>query len=128
MKEEYTYQDELRRITELIQALQRVLGRSNRDLERELGVHPSYLSRVFNGTTELRLTHVLALSAALGLRWDEFFRIAYPSVPQPPSEAASELQRVFQDLDTTGASRRLPLIMDEVKDLVEDLIKRLREQ
>ena len=66
-----------------------------RDIERQLGLCPSYLSRLFAGAIELRLQHILDITQALRLRPDEFFRIAFPKPPDPPSEAFTRLQQAL---------------------------------
>ena len=128
MKEEMkgeTWREEQQRITTILKTLQRVLGKTNRELESALGVQFGYLSRLYRGGIELRLAHLLRLSAALGLRADEFFRIAYPSRRLPPSPAANELKDVFQLLDASGLPSRLPVDPDELKGLIDELIERL---
>jgi transcriptional regulator with XRE-family HTH domain len=127
MKEEVkgeTWREEQQRITTILKTLQRVLGKTNRQLESALGVRFGYLSRLYRGCVELRLAHLLGLSAALGLRSDEFFRIAYPSRQLPPSPAVHELQDVFQILDAPGLPRRLPVEPDELHGLIDELIER----
>ena len=123
MKDE-AWREEQQRITTILKTLQRVLGKTNRELESALGVRFGYLSRLYGGGVELRLAHLLRLSAALGLRSDEFFRIAYPSRRLPPSPAVNELQAVFQILDAPGLPRRLPVEPDELHGLVDELIER----
>lgn len=87
---------ETERVIELIQAVQRVLGVTNRELETRLGLSTRSLSRLFNRKMALRFEHVLAIIAALGLRWDEFFRSAYPPSGQAPSAAAKQIWEVFE--------------------------------
>lgn len=70
----------------------RVFGYRNADIERKMGWSTSYLSRLFSGGIELRFEHVLDITAALGMRPDEIFRIAYPD-HEPPSEAALRLRQ-----------------------------------
>ena len=83
------------RVLDLIRAVQRVLGITNRELEARLGMSTNYLSRIFSGKIALRFDHVLALATGLGLRWDEFFRAAYPSTGESSSAAAREIQALL---------------------------------
>jgi transcriptional regulator with XRE-family HTH domain len=82
---------EVERLLKLTQTALRLLNLSNREVERRMGLSPSYLSRLFGGTIELKVQHVLAICDAAGLHPVEFFRLAYPEAPEPPSEAATAL-------------------------------------
>ncbi|HJX28173.1 MAG TPA: helix-turn-helix transcriptional regulator [Thermoanaerobaculia bacterium] len=83
---------EIEHIIRVLRTAMRVFGYRNADLERKMGWSTSYLSRLFSGGIELRFEHVLDITAALGLRPDEIFRIAYPD-REPPSEAALRLRQ-----------------------------------
>lgn len=115
--------EEARRIIQLIQTMQRILDISNRDLERKLGLSPSYLSRLYNGLIELRLEHLAKLIPAMGLRLDEFFAIAYPRSSRPPSEAARRMKEVFGQFESSEAS--LPQVKTEadLRELIETAFK-----
>lgn len=76
----------------VLRRVMRLMDVSYRDVERRLGLSPSYLSRLFAGSIELRLQHILDITQVLGLRPDEFFQIAFPKPPDPPSEAFASLQ------------------------------------
>lgn len=82
---------------QVLKTIMRVLGYTNRDIERKLGLSSSYLSRLFSGGMELRFDHIVNISKAMGMRPEEVFQFAYPPSQEPPSEA---LQRLRQ---TTGA-------------------------
>lgn len=79
----------------VLRTVMRLMDVSNREVERRLGLSPSYLSRLFAGTIEVRLQHILDITQALGLRPDEFFRLAFPKPPAPPSEAFTSLQETI---------------------------------
>lgn len=83
---------EIEHIIRVLRTAMRVFGYRNADIERKMGWSTSYLSRLFSGGIELRFEHVLDITAALGLRPDEIFRIAYPD-REPPSEAAQRLRQ-----------------------------------
>jgi transcriptional regulator with XRE-family HTH domain len=78
----------------VLKTTMRVLGFSNRDLERQLGLSGSYLSRLFSGDMELRFQHVVDLARAMGLEPEEVVRLAYPET-EPPSAAAQRLWPVL---------------------------------
>ncbi|HEX7183299.1 MAG TPA: helix-turn-helix transcriptional regulator [Thermoanaerobaculia bacterium] len=88
----------IERLIRKLTTAMRVLGVSNREVERRIGLSPSYLSRLFNGLIELRVEHVLAISRAIGLSPGELFALAYPQQGEPPSEAAARLRKVLEDL------------------------------
>jgi transcriptional regulator with XRE-family HTH domain len=90
--------DEVERLIRVLTTAMRILDLSNREVERRLHLSPSYLSRLFNGLIELRVEHLLAISRAIGLKPAEFFYLAYPKRPDPPSEASLQLRRVLQEL------------------------------
>lgn len=79
----------------VLRMVMRLMDVSYRDIERQLGLSPSYLSRLFAGAIELRLQHILDITQVLGLRPDEFFRIAFPTPPDPPSVAFARLQEAL---------------------------------
>lgn len=90
--------DEVERLIRVLTTAMRILDLSNREVERRLHLSPSYLSRLFNGLIELRVEHLLAISRAIGLKPAEFFYLAYPKRPDPPSDASLQLRRVLQEL------------------------------
>jgi transcriptional regulator with XRE-family HTH domain len=80
-----------RHVLTILKTTMRVLGYSNRDVERELGLSGSYLSRLFSGEIDLRFSHILNISRALGLAPEEILLLAYPPTEAPRSEAAQRL-------------------------------------
>jgi transcriptional regulator with XRE-family HTH domain len=86
---------EVRRILETLKSAIRLLGYSVRDVERTLGYSFGYLSRVFSGTIELKMEHVLDIARALEMAPEELLAFVYPTLKDPASPAAYELwQRV----------------------------------
>jgi transcriptional regulator with XRE-family HTH domain len=86
---------EVRRVLETLKSAIRLLGYSVRDIERALGYSFGYLSRVFSGTIELKMEHVLDIARALEMAPEELLAFVYPSLKDPASPAAYELwQRV----------------------------------
>ncbi|MEA2605021.1 MAG: hypothetical protein QOF89_6013 [Acidobacteriota bacterium] len=76
----------------------RLLGLTNREIERRLSLTPSYLGRLFGGSIELKVEHVLAISRAMGLEPAELFELAYPRRPDPPTEAARTIRKLLRDM------------------------------
>ncbi len=92
----------------------RILGLTNREIERRLGMTPSYLGRLFAGNIELKVEHVLAISRAIGLEWAEFFELAYPRRPEPPTESAKTIHKILRDMQPPeGEARFSSAVSDE---------------
>ena len=85
----------------LLETAVQVSGIPRRQLETSLGVSRGYLTQVFGGRIELKLRHIEAILAEIGLDPAAFFELAYRR-PQPPRAAAGspveELLRSFQGL------------------------------
>lgn len=119
-------QTETRRLIQLLQAMQRILGLSNRDLERKLKLSPSYLSRLFNGLIELRFEHIVKLVPAMGLRLEEFFWIAYPRAGRPPSEAARKIRELFDLFEAEVGQGPTPAHLERlIEDAVREVLTRV---
>ena len=122
---------ESRRILELLSTLIRILGLSNREIERRVGLSPSYLSRLFGGYLELKMEHVLEIGRALGLEPQEFFELAYPKSSEPPSESMERLRNVLDTLQpkrpaAEPAPKPLPgLNTEEVERSVQDALRQV---
>jgi transcriptional regulator with XRE-family HTH domain len=86
---------EVQHMLTVLKTVMRVLGYSNRDVERKLGLSASYLSRLFSGVIELRFEHIVDVSKAMGLELEEVMHFAYPHPRQPPSEAAIRLRELM---------------------------------
>jgi hypothetical protein len=80
---------------QILRSAIRVLGYSNRQVEAKLHVSGGYLTRLFNGTMELRFEHIVDISRAIGMDPEEMFHLAYPHPPNPPTEAAQRLRETF---------------------------------
>ena len=98
MPKKPTENQEIQRILDVTQTLLRVLDLSNREIERRLGLSPSYLTRVFTGYVEVKLEHVLDIARAMGLSPAEFFSFVYPDVPEPASPAAQRIRSRLSQL------------------------------
>jgi transcriptional regulator with XRE-family HTH domain len=118
--------DEAQRLIRVLTTAMRILGISNREIEKRLQLSPSYLSRLFNGLIELRAEHLLAVSRAIGLKPAEFFHLAYPKRPDPPSEAVLQLRRVLQELQPPPPTPASPLLReDEIERKIQETVQRL---
>ena len=91
-------QEEVERLLTVLRTAIRLLGLTNREIERRLGMTPSYLGRIFGGSIELKVEHVLAIARAMGLEPAELFELAYPRRPDPPTEAAKTIRKLLRDM------------------------------
>ncbi len=69
------------------------LGYSLRDIERRLKASDGYLSRIFLGTIELKVEHVIGIARALQMAPEELMHFIYPKPKDPISPAAYQLWR-----------------------------------
>jgi transcriptional regulator with XRE-family HTH domain len=99
---------EVQHMLTVLKTAMRVLGYSNRDVERKLGLSSSYLSRLFSGVIELRFEHVVDIAKAMGLELEEVMSFAYPYAKQPPSEAATRLREVTGSYRVLGMAAAPP--------------------
>ena len=95
---ESTAKKEADRIIGKLKVAIRLLGFTNREIERRLSYTPSYLTRLFSGQIELRFEHIVDIARAMGLTADEFFAFAYPARNDEPSETAQQLDNLLEEL------------------------------
>jgi transcriptional regulator with XRE-family HTH domain len=131
---------ETRRLLEVLRTVLRILGVSNREVERRLELNNSTITRVFSGQVEAKLDTVLGIVRAIGLGYDEFFALAYPErrSPSNQSEASRKVRALLEELRPMGktlaqeepaapagrVAAASPLSREE---LAEDLQKAVRE-
>lgn len=111
--------EETERIIRMLRTALRLLGLTNREIERRLGYTPSYLTRLFSGQIELRFEHVVDIASAMGLTAEEFFQFAYPGRKRERSEPAIKLDEVLEELRPAG---RDPEGIREIQRLIGTLI------
>jgi transcriptional regulator with XRE-family HTH domain len=114
--------EEVERLLVVLRTAIRLLGLTNREIERRLGMTPSYLGRIFGGTIELKMEHVLGISRALGLAPAELFELAYPRRPDPPSEAARTIRKLLRDMQPPEPESRPATAISE-----EELQRKIQE-
>ena len=90
--------EEVERLLNVLRIVVRLLGLSNREIERRLGLTPSYVSRLFAGAIELKVEHILSIVRAVGLEPWEFYELAYPRRPDAPSEAYRSIHSLLGGL------------------------------
>lgn len=116
----------VQRILDTLKTAMRLLGVTNREVETRMAWSHGYLSRIFSGTIELRVEHVLLIVEIIGIDPAEFFDLAFAVRPEPPTPRAAELHgllRTFQPAPRRPtATQSLP-----ERELV-DLLKRALAQ
>src|SRR3954453_11332703 len=110
-------QEEVDRLLLVLRTAIRILGLTNREVERRLGLTPSYLGRLLGGNIELKVEHVLAISRALGLAPAEFFELADPQRPDSPSETSKAIHELLRALQPIKVESRPCLGMIPEEDL-----------
>jgi len=78
---------EVRRIAGALKSAVRLSGVSHRRIEREMGLCPGYLSRIFACRVELRIRHVLGVCRIIDLPVDSFFHAVLPRRQNVPNDA-----------------------------------------
>ena len=92
--------DEVTRLLNVLRTLLRMLGISNREVERRSGLSAVTVTRVFNGQVEAKIEHLLAMARAAGLGYGELFHFAYPERfdPKTASPAARTIVSMLEGL------------------------------
>jgi len=100
------YQHEALRLAAILRREIRRQGVSIRSLEQKMGVGNSVYQKVLGGKITMTLGHLLQIADALGLEWQELFRMAYLGSAQlaeaPPAEAEDFDQKVMDVLRRHG--------------------------
>ncbi|HWM92844.1 MAG TPA: helix-turn-helix transcriptional regulator [Thermoanaerobaculia bacterium] len=106
----------------------RIFDVSNRDIEKRLGLGYGYLSRLFSGSIELKVEHILQILEVLGLSPAEFFQLAYPRRPSPPSEAAARMRTILDGFGPIPVEQRPPsgeTTPEELEKMVSRVLQKL---
>jgi hypothetical protein len=92
----------------MLKTAMRVLGYSNRDVERQLGLSSSYLSRLFSGLIELKFQHIVDIARSIGMEPEEMLYFAYPQPKQPPSDSAARMRSLLGTPQPGSVSHQAP--------------------
>jgi hypothetical protein len=96
-------EEQLARLTSVLRSAIRLSEYSNRDLERKLGFSGGYLSRLFGGQIDIKVSHILTVLDIIGLYPSEFFQMAFPPVENEPSPLMKKI------LDMAPQLRPVPM-------------------
>src|SRR5215213_3176952 len=81
-----------RQMLDALRSALRLLGLTNREVEKRLGISAGYLSRLFSGMIELRFEHLADLARVLEMDPVELLYFAFPRPTEPPSPGARRLR------------------------------------
>lgn len=125
-------QEEIHRLLYVLRVAMRMLDVSNRDVEKRLGLSYGYLSRLFSGSIELKVEHILQILDVLGLTPAEFFQLAYPRRNTPPSEAAERLRSILEGLGPLPAEEPPPAVRElsaaDLEAIVSKVLRKLLKE
>jgi transcriptional regulator with XRE-family HTH domain len=123
--------EEAQRLLSLLRVAMRMLDVSNREIEKKLGLSYGYLSRLFSGSIELKVEHILQILEILGLTPGEFFQLAYPRRNTPPSEAANRIRSLLDGLGPLPPEEpptRPTMTREEMEEIIAATMRRLLKE
>jgi len=115
---------EVTRLLGVLKTLMRMLGYTNREVERRLDLHPSSLTRVFNGQIEAKLVLILGIIRVVGLSYGEFFDFAYPSSDEVESESAGRIRGLLEGLKPAKSRLLTKSSEPALEMLLQQILKR----
>jgi transcriptional regulator with XRE-family HTH domain len=140
-------EEEVRRLVNLLRSLMRLLGFSNREVERRMGLNQGQVSRVLSGHIEAKMQLVLGVARSIGLEYDEFFAFAYPEprATAQESAAAKSVRSLLEDIlpsagrlgrPVSEAARSTPVpspneaanrdeMVEELKQMVREIVREM---
>src|SRR5215210_29127 len=116
---------EMARLMELLRTIVRMLGFTNRDVERRAGLNHATAVRYFRGEGEPKLEFVLGVVKAIGLEYWEFFELAYPERSQP-SASGQKLRRLLDQLVPSRTPAEPSLRGKELEEMIDELRREVR--
>jgi transcriptional regulator with XRE-family HTH domain len=122
-------QAEIQRLLYVLRVAMRMLDVSNREVEKRLGLSYGYLSRLFSGSIELKVEHILLILDVLGLTPSEFFQLAYPRQNAPLSESAERLHSILRGLGPLPQPEERPaakaMTAEELEALISKVLRKM---
>ena len=120
-------QEEMARLMELLRTIVRMLGFTNRDVERRAGLNHATAVRNFRGEGEPKLEFLLAVVKAIGLEYWEFFDLAYPERKEP-SASGQKLRRLLAQFLPASPQpvEKPPLQPAELEAMLEAMRREIR--
>jgi transcriptional regulator with XRE-family HTH domain len=113
----------------------RAAGLSVSEVERRLGAGPQTLRRVFGGTTDLKIKHLLSVLRIIGMSQAEFFAIAARAARRRQQRSAGgELLATFEligypdELVPLADDAEMPRTEEELARQIDDAVQRVLER
>lgn len=118
---------ETQRLINLLKVSLRILGISNREVARRLEMSPSYVSKLFSGSSPLRLDHLISVCRAAGMEPAEFFALAYSTPATKPSLTAARLRELLQSvsLPPPPPKEPEPLSQEQIHEMLKATLEKL---
>jgi transcriptional regulator with XRE-family HTH domain len=117
---------EARRLIELLATLVRLSKRSMRSLEVELQLSSSVVSKILSGIIRPQLSYLLMIAAAIGVKPEEFFALAYPQ--KAKARTANPLVRQMLLAEDLSEARELPEEVQDIDARIEEVVRRTLRQ
>jgi len=119
---------ETQRLVSLLKVCLKILGVTNREVARRMGMSPSYVSKLFSGSSELRLDHLIRVCRAADLEPSEFFALAYPRQPAGVSPASIKLRELLQNLQPPSPPPSRPadsLSAEQIQEMLRETLEKM---
>jgi transcriptional regulator with XRE-family HTH domain len=121
------------RLNSVLRSAIRLSEYSNRDIERKLGFSGGYLSRLFGGQIDIKMSHILNVLEIIGLYPSEFFQMAFPpqeGEPSPLMRKILDMTPQARPIQLAGAAPTPPppaLTPREIQDKIVDALRMVFE-
>lgn len=89
---------EVDQLCRMLKMVIRASPRTSKEIEKELGMSPGYLSRLLGGGIELKASHVFHILELAGMPPHELFRAAFPPTTMEPSPVLLKLVQTMPEV------------------------------
>ncbi len=111
-------------LCQMLKMVIRASDRTGKEIERELGMSPGYLSRLLGGGIELKVGHIFNILELAGMPPHELFRAAFPPTTTTPSPV---LRKLLQMVPEVWSEALAPSPRFDTRDLEEKLSEAVRQ-
>lgn len=111
-------------LCQMLKAVIRHSDRTGKEIEKELGMSPGYLSRLLGGGIEVKVSHVFKILELAGMPPHELFRAAFPPTTRTPSPV---LRKLLQSMPEVWSEALAPSARFARQDLEEKLGEAVRQ-
>jgi transcriptional regulator with XRE-family HTH domain len=121
----FSMDPETERLISLLKVSFKVLGVSNREVARRMGMSPSYVSKLLSGASELRLDHLVRMCRAAEVEPAEFFSLAYPGGPGGATPAMAKLRDLLQSGQPPPAPKAEAFSEEQLEQMLKATLAKL---